>query len=103
MIIHKIDVESFAVLEAENDSPVRSNCNGPETSERAFEGMKPKSGETEIGNFLRCLHQSQDLSDPPDVLWVKSSWVVVLVKLLQSLVLEACDHRASGSICRSKA
>jgi len=49
VVIEETGVESVAVLEVENDSPIPADGHGPEALQAAFERVQSKSGNVERG------------------------------------------------------
>jgi hypothetical protein len=89
MVVHKIDIEGFAVLEEENNSPVGAHGYRPKAFEVAGKRMKPEGRNVDVGNFLRvtakiCLILRTCSGFTP---FGRSSQ-----KLSQPLVLKALDH-----------
>jgi len=86
MVVHKIDIEGFAVLEAENNSPVGAHGYGPKAIEVAGKRRKPEGRNVDVGNFLCGIHHGQNLPDLANVLRIHPFRVVILKKLSQPLL-----------------
>jgi hypothetical protein len=91
MVVHKIDVQGLAVIEADNNSPIRAHGQGPKSCEIAFQRMQPEGRIIEIGHFFGSVQQRQDLFDSAHMFGIHASGIVVLEKLLQSLVAKILD------------
>src|SRR5712672_3537134 len=63
MIVDKVDINGLAVLEPENDPPVRSHGHRPIALEVARQGMEPERRNVHLGNFLCGMHHTQNLPD----------------------------------------
>src|SRR6202040_1349405 len=86
MIIHKVDVQRFAVLEAKNDPPIRPDRHRPKTLEIAFQRMQHERGQSQRVNRLRGMKHGQNLLDLAHVLRTDTLGIVILEKLPQALV-----------------
>jgi hypothetical protein len=92
MVIDKIDVRSLAILEMENNSPVRADSHGPKTLEIACQRMKPEGCDIDVGSRLSGMHYAQNLPDLANVFRINPFGVVIFEKLSQPFVPEALDH-----------
>jgi hypothetical protein len=61
MIVDKVNVRSAAIRKAEDDSPIRTHCNGPRALEIAFQGMQPERGQIKRFDCLCGVQYREDL------------------------------------------
>jgi hypothetical protein len=92
VVVNKINIESFAVLESKDNSPVGSYGHGPKPSEFPLQRVEPKQGLVQALDCLGCFKSSKDLPDSPQHVGWQSAPVILLVKLPQSFVSECRDH-----------
>jgi hypothetical protein len=58
MVVDKINIKGFAVLETENNSPVGAHRYGPKAFEVAGQRMKPKSRNVDVADLLCGIHHT---------------------------------------------
>ena len=101
VVIEEIDIESVAVLEPENDSPIAADSHRPETGQAASERMQPVGRKVErpgrfggIQGGENAPHlAAQGGSDP--------ARIIVFVQPPEAPVAEASDHtRLYSDKCR---
>jgi hypothetical protein len=95
VIIDKINIESFAVRETENDSPICPHRDGPKSLKPTLEGMKPKARTTQPFIGLGGIKRGQNFPDAFHQLRRQVLAIVVLVKSSQPFVSKTFNHRPS--------
>lgn len=66
VIIHKVNVKSVSILKPEDDSPIRSNGNGPVPFQITFQRMQSVAGKVQLlrpGGGIKDSEQVLDLFD----------------------------------------
>jgi hypothetical protein len=86
MIVYKIDIRGFAVIEPENNSPIRADGQRQKPFEIAFQRMQTEGRIIEIVDFFGGVEQSQNLFDFTYMLGVHAFGIVVLKKQFQSFM-----------------
>lgn len=80
MIINQLNIKDVSILEAENDSRVCANGDGPESSAVAFELMEAIAGKVEgLGRF-RGIERGQNILDSVDDICADLTAVTTLEK-----------------------
>jgi hypothetical protein len=95
MIVDEVDIQSFSVLEAKDNAPIRAHRDRPKFLKIALQRVQPEGRQIEISHALGCVEQSQDLAYFPDMLGIDAPWVVILEKLPEPFVPETPLHRFS--------
>ena len=92
MVICQVDVVGIPVGEAENDSPVCPDGNGPEAFHIALQRMEMETGQTHV--FDRCgfIQLRQDGPYLIQQVGPNATRVVPLEEPLQTLAAEAVDR-----------
>jgi hypothetical protein len=93
MVVDEVNVEHLAVLEAENDAPIRSHGNCPTAAKFAFQHMQAEGREVHVFNALRDVEHAENVFDSFGVIRIDSSPVPILEQASQTFVPKAADHK----------
>src|SRR5215467_14775225 len=80
VVIDKINIESPAVRETKNDSPVRPHRDGPKSLKLTSESVEPEARAAQPLNRFGGIERGQDFADAFHQLWRQMLAIVVLVK-----------------------
>jgi hypothetical protein len=86
MVVDIINVLGVAVIEAENNPPVRSNGDGVETFQLTFQRVQLKPRQIHVCNRVGSGKPRQNVAKLAHVFSVHVARVVILMKALQSFV-----------------
>lgn len=92
MVVNKINVRHIAGFKPEDNAPICSNCDAPESGHVAFKRMKLKAGDIHVFRPRRAFQLSQDTAQLFDMLGVYSPPVIILVESLETAMLKPFDH-----------
>ena len=92
VVVEEIDVESSAVLEAENDPPIPADSDGPEALQVAFERVQAKTGEVEGSRRLGSVKRGENALDFTAQRCVDPARVTTFVEPFESAMPNAPDH-----------
>jgi hypothetical protein len=95
VIVDRIYIDCFAVLEAEDDPAVGPDRSSPETLQVAFEAVQTKAGPVHCRDHRRRIQGGQNDGDTLCQIGRDLASVVPLVESFQALVPETLDHRRS--------
>jgi hypothetical protein len=73
MIVEIVDVNRLTVLEPERNAPIAGDRYGMVSPERAFQGMKPESGEIHILRSPALVEGTENIPKAPNVPWRHAS------------------------------
>lgn len=93
VIVHKVDIEDLAVLEAENHSPVGANGNRPVASQIALQRMQPKGWKIEVLDSRCSIQRSEQIADALNHVGLQLVSIIFVKEALQPFVPNAFDHQ----------
>jgi len=94
VVVQVIHVGDVAVLDAEDDPPIRLNRNAPEAGEGAFQGMQAPTGQVHVLGPGRSIKAREHASDLLDVNGVQSTCAVILIEAFEPTMANPPDHPA---------
>lgn len=92
MVVDKIDIARFAVLEAKNKSPIGSHSHRPKSFQLALQRMQPKGRLIHILNPIRSVEKGKDAANAVNQLWRQLAAIIVFVKLTQAFMPKVSNH-----------
>ena len=92
MVVHEIDVDRVASLEAEDDPEIPRDSNGPEAVQVAAEPMQPEAGPVHVFGPFGVVQLVEDALDARDMRLRKSAPIILLVEAPQPAMAEVDDH-----------
>ena len=107
MVVFKIHVIHFPVIELKGNAPVGTNCDTPCAFAIPFEFMEMPAVNVHILDDFGRLQLCEDMSDPWDHLLRKASRIIVFKKPLEASVQKTLDHpstvKCSATLVNKKA
>jgi hypothetical protein len=92
MVIDIVNVQSLAVRETKNHSPVSPNGHCPESFKRAFERMQAEPWQVQIRNVTRGIQAGKKVTQLFHMFAVHTARVIALIKASQALVADRTNH-----------
>jgi hypothetical protein len=92
MIINQLNIKGVTILEPENDPPVCTNGDCPESFAVAFELMQAIAGKVEGLRRFRSIERGKNIFNSVGEVCPDLAAVALLEKPFQPPVLEAPDH-----------
>ena len=89
MIVDVINVANVAAIESKDDSPVRRNPDGPQTSEFSSQPMKPVAGQVHVARLRRYVQPGEDPFNLGEVFGWKTASVPTFIQTGQASVSDA--------------
>src|SRR5258708_18301478 len=95
MIVDVVIVESFAVFESKNDSPISASRDRPESRKPASQPMKTKTRQCHILNSCRGIQDAQDQPESLFVLRPDAGVTSGFEEFAQPVMRKAANHEVS--------
>lgn len=95
MIVDQIDIGGVALLESENDPPIRPHRNRPETFQVAFERMQAEARKIHVIGRFCPVQDEKDVFDFLRQIGADALALAILEQPFQPLVPETPDHGRS--------
>jgi hypothetical protein len=92
VVVEEIDVESVAVLEAENDSPVPADRHGPEAPQLAFEWVQAKTRNVEGLSRSGGVQRRENTLDLTAQRRVDPARIAIFVEPFEAAMPKVPDH-----------
>ncbi|HZA66292.1 MAG TPA: hypothetical protein VE592_05040, partial [Geminicoccaceae bacterium] len=89
MVVEQIDIEGIAILETEDDAPVRGDLDRKEAFQFALERVEPEAGGIHVGHSRRGVQPAQDTPNLGGLVGSDAAAVALLEETLQPPMPEA--------------
>ena len=93
VVVNQFDIERICILETEDDTPICSHRDRPETFEVTCQLMQTITGKVHSEWRLGLVKSAENIIDPIQQVGPYSARVAAFIKPFQTAVLETSDHK----------